>query len=203
MIRALLVHHKLESAVKQLKFPSPEQPSPRGEAQRKWRWNELIHWYALKYFTLIFFDLRDRQCSFQKPTSFICRSAKSQVATINPLLHFTDDFFFFLFKRKKQAFNETNATDGRGQVLGQTVLRNWDSPDTFKLFPRRKKKDRWRGASAPEQSSFITIAMRTGRVGLQYESKRNNMPESAQRKIIQDLSFAGKSTIFSLCIRSL
>lgn len=48
--------------------------------------------------------------------------------------------FFFLFKRKKQAFNETNATDGRGQVLGQTVLRNWDSPDTFKLFPRRKEK---------------------------------------------------------------
>lgn len=140
MIRALLVHHKLESAVKQLKFPSPEQPSPLGEAHRKWRWNELIHWYALKYFTLIFFDLWDRQCSYQKPTSFICRSAKSQVATTNPLLHFTDDFFFLLFKRKKQAFNETNATDGRGQVLGQTVLRNWDSPDTFKLFPRRKKK---------------------------------------------------------------
>lgn len=111
MIRALLVHHKLESAVKQLKFPSPEQPSPRGEAQRKWRWNELIHWYALKYFTLIFFDLRDRQCSFQKPTSFICRSAKSQVATINPLLHFTDDFFFCLRERSKLLMRQMLQTD--------------------------------------------------------------------------------------------
>lgn len=111
MIRALLVHHKLESAVKQLKFPSPEQPSPRGEAQRKWRWNELIHWYALKYFTLIFFDLRDRQCSFQKPTSFICRSTKSQVATINPLLHFTDDFFFCLRERSKLLMRQMLQTD--------------------------------------------------------------------------------------------
>lgn len=111
-------------------------------------------------------------------------------------------FFFFFFKRKKQAFNERNTTDRFGQVLGQTVLRNWDFSDTLKLFPRGENKDRWREASTAERSSFITTGMSTRSVRLQYESKGNNMPESAQIKMIQDVFFAGKKQTLNAFILS-
>lgn len=51
--------------------------------------------------------------------------------------------------------------------------------DIFKLFPRREDKEHGGEASKAEESSFVTTGTRTGCVGLQCESRRNNIPKSA------------------------